>query len=182
MKNVKKLLIVAVAIGGAFGAGSAMAADGNISFQGLVNTSPCSISPASQNMTVNMGSWNTTTFTSKGSKSAAAPFAIDLLRCSADKTANVRFDGISDTDGNLRIGAGEVISSVAKGIAIQLQDSSGTAIAVGANSGDYAVLQGDNHLQFKAAYIQTADTPAGGGTAVTAGTANATAQFTVAYQ
>lgn len=182
MKNVKKLLIVAVATGGAFAAGTAAAADGNIRFQGLVNTSPCSISPASQNMTVNMGSWNTTSFTGRGSKTASARFVIDLLRCSADKTANVRFDGISDTDGNLRIGAGEVSSSVARGIAIQLQDSSGAAIQVGANSGDYTVLEGDNSLQFQAAYIQTADAPPGGGAAVTAGTANATAQFTVAYR
>ncbi len=181
MKNVKKLLIVAVSVSGAFAAGTASAADGNISFQGLVNTSPCAISPASQNMTVNMGSWNTDSFTAQGSTTAASKFTIDLLRCSADRTANVRFDGIADADGNLRIGAGEVISSVARGIAIQLQDSSGTAIQVGADSGDYAVLRGDNQLQFQAAYIQTAENPAAGGSAVTAGTANATAQFTVAY-
>ncbi|CAB3699247.1 Type-1 fimbrial protein, A chain [Achromobacter deleyi] len=182
MKNFTKRLVIAVGVSGAFVDGTALAADGNISFHGQVNASPCAISPVSQNMTINMGSWNTASFTAKGSKTVPAKFTIGLLRCSADKTASVRFDGISDADGNLRIGAGEVISSVAKGIAIQLQDSAGAAIQVGSNSGEYSVLQGDNHLQFQAAYIQTADSPVGGGSAVTAGTANATAQFTVAYQ
>ncbi|WP_025138063.1 fimbrial protein [Achromobacter sp. DH1f] len=182
MKNFTNCLVIAVGVSGAFAGGTAWAADGHISFHGQVNTSPCAISPISQNMTVNMGSWNTTSFTAKGSKTTPAKFTIGLLRCSGDKTASVRFDGISDADGNLQIGAGEVISSVAKGIAIQMQDSAGSAIQVGSNSGDYSVLQGDNHLQFQAAYIQTADIPVGGGPAVTAGTANATVQFTVAYQ
>ena len=75
----------------------------------------------------------------------------------------------------LRIGVGEVTGSFATGAAIEIADSGGTPINLGSNSAIYPLVAGNNSLQFQASYISVL-------AAVTTGTGNAVAQFTVTYQ
>ena len=113
-----------------------------------------------------------------GKRSTPSRFTIDLLGCgSTAKGATVSFTGTPDAvvNDDLRVGVGTVDGSSATGVAVEIGDSAGTKIPLGSESGNYSLVQGDNSLQFQAAYVST-------GPAVTVGKANATAQFTVNYK
>lgn len=158
---------------------AAFAADGTVNFIGEIVDAPCSISPQSQNLTVPLGKVSRTTLDGAAGKvSAPAKFSIDLLGCGATaKGASVTFAAPADAVNKnlLRVGVGEVDGGFATGVGIQVADSSGKQIPVGQASGNYTLTQGDNSLRFQANYMST-------GAAVTVGTANAMAQFTVAYK
>ena len=156
---------------------AAVAADGMINFNGQIVDTPCSISPASQNMTVPLGNVRRDLFTAVGVKATPARFNIDLNCGASAKGATVTFNGVPDANviDDLRVGVGEVAGAAATGIAIELGDSAGTKIGLGSESGQYTLVQGDNPLKFQAVYVQTLP-------AVTVGTANAVSQFTVNYK
>lgn len=173
--NIAKL--AAIAFAGVLSQG-AFAADGTINFNGQIVDTPCSISPASQNMTVPLGNVARDYFTALGKKATPAKFNIELLNCGATaKGATVTFTGTPDANvtDDLRIGVGEVAGAAATGVAIELGDSAGTKIGLGSESGEYTLVVGDNPLKFQAVYVQTL-------AAVTVGTANAVSQFTVNYK
>ena len=154
----------------------ALAADGTINFTGSIVDQPCSISPNSQNLQVPLGNVTRTTLDGAvGKKSTPAKFTINLLGCGATaKNAQITFSGPADND-NLKVNPGTAAStSLATGVAVELEDSNGAKIALGAASANYALTIGDNALQFQAAYVAT-------GSKVTSGIANAMAYFTVSY-
>ncbi|MNY27980.1 Fimbria A protein precursor [compost metagenome] len=168
----------------------ALAADGTVNFTGEIVDTLCSIAPSSQNLTVPLGKVSRATFydsnpiavgaaASVGKKATPAKFAIDLIGCGATATgAFVTFNGVAAAGNPDLLGlanAGQVGTATATGVAIELGDSAGTRIKLGEKSQEYILGKGDNSLKFQAAYIATA-------TAVTAGPANAVAQFTVAYK
>ena len=177
MKSLS-LTKAAVLVALAASAQAALAADGNVNFVGKIIDTPCSVSPNSANLTVPLGSVSTTSMNGGvGKRSTPAKFTIDLLNCSpaAGATATVSFTGTADASGNkLRVGVGEVTGTFATGVSIEIADSAGTPINLGASSAAYPLVAGNNSLRFQASYISTA-------AAVTVGTGNAVAQFTVAY-
>ncbi|OZI58532.1 fimbrial protein [Bordetella genomosp. 1] len=168
-------LALAAAIG--LASQGAFADDGTIDFIGEIVDAPCSIAPESQNLVVPLGKVSKAELSAAGKKSTPAVFKIKLLNCGASaKGATVTFNGATDATvkDTLSVTAGKVSGSGASGVAVELQDSSGAKIPVGAPSNEYALNVGDNPLVFKAVYVATA--------AATPGAADATAQFTVTYK
>lgn len=162
------------------------AADGTVNFTGDIVDAPCSIAPSSQAMTVSLGKVSRNAFdgaiagtASIGKKSIPAKFKIDLTGCGATaKGATVTFSGTADSDNAtlLRVAnAGQVGVSSASGVGIEIDDSAGTPISLGAASAQYVLGLGDNALNFQAAYVATKSI-------VTTGPANSVAQFTIAYK
>ena len=177
MKSLS-LTKAAVLIALAASAQAALAADGTVNFVGKLIDTPCSVSPNSANLTVPLGSVSTTSMNGGvGKRSTPAKFTIDLLNCSPPlaSTATVSFTGTADASGNrLRVGVGEA-SGFATGVSIEIADSAGTPINLECVVGRLSAGGGQQPLRFQASYYSTAAT-------VTAGTGNAVAQFTVAYQ
>ncbi|MGJ7509676.1 fimbrial protein [Variovorax sp. GT1P44] len=170
----------ALALVGALSQGAFAAPDGTINFTGEITDAPCSISPASQNIIVPLGSVSRTALDGAVGKRAPMPakFAIDLLNCGASaKGATVAFTGVPDLNDNTTLAiANTGMTGVQKatGVAIELGDSNGSKIPLGSQSAEYVLGQGDNSLNFQAIYVATQP-------AVTVGPANAVAQFTVTY-
>jgi type 1 fimbria pilin len=175
-----KFRFAALALVSAFSQAAIAAPDGTINFTGEITDAPCSVSPNSQNMLVPLGNVSRTELDGAVGKRApkSADFTIDLLACGASaKGATVAFNGAPDLDDNTNLAisnAGMVGVSRAGGVAIELADSNGTKIPLGAQSMEYVLGQGDNALKFQATYVATQPT-------VTVGPANAVAQFTVTY-
>ncbi len=174
---MKKTIIQAlVAAGLVAAAGVASADSGNISFQGNITQSACSISGNNLAMTVQMGSVATHEFSGIGSRnSVGTDFSISLLNCDTTvaQTASIAF----------KPGAGTVINNRllslengggAQGVAIALVDQAGKDVTVGGQALSYTLIDGTNQFNFKAFYEATEDT-------VTAGPANARAIFDVTY-
>ncbi|MBS0340537.1 MAG: fimbrial protein [Proteobacteria bacterium] len=153
----------------------AFAADGTINFEGEIINSTCSVSPKSQNMTVPLGKIKSSVLKVAGDLSTPSKFTIDLLDCDAAK-AKVTFSGPPDAINTdlLRLAGGLVGTTQATNVGVRIEDSSGVQIKLGQESQEYAVLPGANSLQFQARYQATGQS--------TVGIANATAQFTIAYQ
>lgn len=175
---MKKLVINAlIATSFSAFAGAVSADSGNISFQGEITTSPCSIGGGQQgaNMVVSMGSISTNNFNAIGDRSPAVPFTISLLNCdiTTQQLASISF----------RPGAGSVISNRmlglesangARGLAIALVDEDGIDVLIGVGTRTYTLIAGNNNFNFKAYYEAT-------DTSVTGGAANARAVFEVSY-
>lgn len=184
MQKTSFTKLAALAIAGVMSQG-AFAADGTINFTGEITTQACSVSPNSQNLIVPLGKVSTNAFggtpATIGAKSTPANFTIDLLGCDTTtiKNASVSFSGPGDFDNTTKLrlaNAGQAGVGSASGVAVEIANSAGTKIDLNTgNSGDYILGRGDNSLKFQAAYIATK-------TAVTAGPANAVAQFTIAYK
>lgn len=174
----KTLANVLVLAGFAAIAGTAVADSGNISFQGEITQSACSIGGGQQgaNMVVPMGSISTNMFNGVGSKAGdGTDFTIALLGCDTDVSENASI--------SFRPGAGSVINnrllslengSGATGVAVALVAEDGTAINVGGTATTYTLVKGTNNFNFKAYYEATAAD-------IKAGKANARAVFEVTY-
>lgn len=183
---MRKKILVPLAVAGVLSQ-AAWAADGTLHFTGDIVDAPCSISPASQHLSVPLGKVSRMAFDAStpgtaavGRKaSAIARFHIDLLGCGASaKGATVSFLGRADADDptQLRLSdPGPEGAAAASGVAVELGAADGTPIALGSPSGPYTLGLGDNSFQFQAVYVATRPT-------VTPGPAHATAQFTVVYK
>jgi len=169
--------IVAVAALGV-AAQSAFAIDGTVNFKGKIIEAPCSIAGESKNQNVELGTISTAYMaTADGTKSTPVPFVIKLMNCGETATgATVTFSGPphADNAAYLAVGLGETDPAV--GVGIEVLDSAGSQIANNAASANYSLGKGDFSLQFKAGYVTTKkDT-------VKSGSANAVANFTIAYK
>lgn len=177
-----------IAVIAAIGAMSqaALATDGTINFTGEITDNICSLAPESQLMTVPLGKITRNAFPTVGTGSTPAKFTINLVDCPlGSNKAKVTFSGTADSrvaelvaiDGS---GTGQL---AAQGVGIQIGDWEGKKIPLGSASRDYALSQGSNKLQFQARYVSTLPLTGAAPTdaLLTAGPANGTAQFTIAY-
>lgn len=158
---------------------AALAADGNIQFNGEIVDSPCSISPGATNLVVPLGKVSRASLEGAAGKlSTPAQFQIQLTDCSAAaKGASITFSGVPDTvqKDALALANSGGLEPNATGVAVQVRDANRAKIALGSESANYVLGQGSNNLRFEASYVSTGNT-------VTPGPANATAQFTVNYK
>lgn len=172
MKN-KLIAIVALSVAVC---GHSFAADGQVNFTGKILDSACEIINNTSNpIDVNLGQIAKTSFTGAGSKASATKFTIVMQNCPDTVTnASVKFDGTS-TNGDSNILALTQESGVATGVGIEISDASQNMLALGKQSESYPLTAGaTNNLEFVARYIATSD-------AITAGSANSVATFTINY-
>lgn len=154
---------------------------GVVHFTGSVVDAPCIVDNDSTAATVNLGQVKTSTTAKTGSiLGAAKPFTIHLSDCAQTTYTNaaVTFTGptVSGKADQLAVNGGGAGSTTASGIAIQVLDNTGKAVPVDGSAASAAqkLTAADNYLQYSAQYIATADT-------ITAGAANADANFNITY-
>ncbi|HEI8868027.1 TPA: fimbrial protein [Serratia odorifera] len=179
------LLVMAMAATAALSLSSAFAADGQINFKGEILDSACQVvNSVSSPLDVTLGKVAKTAFSGAGSTASPTKFTLQLSGCPASVTsATVKFDGPA-ADGDNGVLALTQESGVATGVGIQLTDASQKVLPLFDESAPYKLTPSTagttggadvvNDLAFIARYVATAAT-------VTAGPANAVANFTVNY-
>lgn len=150
------------------------AADGEINFTGSVIDTACTMDIGANNkMSVILGNVAKTAFSGPDSVSSVTEFDIKLKSCPEVTTASVKFDGVT-VPGNNEVLALTEETGAATGVGIQITDQANKIVTFKTATDSYPLAAGDNTLPFFASFIQT-------DAAVVAGTANATAQFTINY-
>ncbi|UNK73902.1 fimbrial protein [Raoultella planticola] len=151
---------------------------GQIEFSGSITDTSCNIDSTSANQIVDLGKWASSYFTGAGSETTKTAFHIKVKDCPATVTkVSVLFDGTRDSNHSNLL----AVNGGAQGVAIKLyEDDKATPINLGTESKDQAVIAGTSgsnsgtaDLEFFADYISTS--------AVSAGSANGTANFNMVY-
>ncbi|WP_421669048.1 fimbrial protein, partial [Raoultella planticola] len=151
---------------------------GQIEFSGSITDTSCNIDSTSANQIVDLGKWASSYFTGAGSETTKTAFHIKVKDCPATVTkVSVLFDGTRDSNNSNLL----AVNGGAQGVAIKLyEDDKATPINLGTESKDQAVIAGTSgsnsgtaDLEFFADYISTS--------AVSAGSANGTANFNMVY-
>ena len=154
---------------------SVTVAGGTINFTGSVIVAPCTVSAVTN---VNMGEVKLSSIDIAGDKSPKIPFNINLSNCDlTNTTGNVAFTfgGLTSQDSTTILqltGHG-----AAGGVGLRILDSSQTPVIFDNNTaGASHTLAGTPEIamQYTASYIATSG-------AMSAGTANASATFSVTY-
>ncbi|RDK08678.1 fimbrial protein [Cupriavidus lacunae] len=177
-----KLLAALIVAGTAMGAQFAHAADGTIQFTGKITAQTCTINgngSGSKDFTVALPTVSASTLNVAGNTAGRTPFQIALTGCTPN-TGNVHtfFEAGPTTDastGNLILNTGGA-TNVQIGL---LNGGTFTAIKAGfadasQNSTVVAITSGAATLPYAAQYVATG--------AATAGVANSSVMYTVAYQ
>ncbi|MEN0617379.1 fimbrial protein [Klebsiella indica] len=169
-----KMKLLAIAVPALFMASSVLAAEGDgstINFTGNIVEQTCSLADISKDQTVILGDVAASTFTGSGSVSTEAPFTITLEDCPlGTNDAVISFTGNIAGFGNTAMSTDDIDTT---GVGVQILDDSvpvslsGTVVKT--------LTEGTNELEFAARYVAM-------GEKVKAGSANATANFTVSYQ
>ena len=176
-----KLISAVIFTGAATASQFAAAADGTITFNGTITAQTCTINgngSGSSNFTITLPTVSSSTLATAGQTAGRTPFSIALTNCTPN-SGNVRtyFESGPTTDlttGNLILNAGG-----ATNVEIGLLNSDSTNIAAGAaeasqNSKPVAITSGKATLNYYAQYVATG--------AATAGAANSSVMYTMAYQ
>jgi major type 1 subunit fimbrin (pilin) len=144
-----------------------------VTFTGSIKENTCVLANGSLGQVVQLGDVESSVFASAGSASQPVNFTIALEQCDS-ANASITFSGTTATDEVLSVtGSGTVASGLGiqileNGTPLKVDGSAASAIkAVGAGSAD--------EFNFSARYFALDNS-------VSAGEANATAQFTVKYQ
>lgn len=163
-------------------ASSVMAQDGQVNFTGKIIEAGCQVDSTVANpQTVKLGEVAKAAFAAAGDTAATTEFTLVLSGCPDEllgKPVSVKYDGTPDTTNNdyLQL-TGYGASDVASGVAIQLLNANGTALPLGSASTP-VIINADaaesTNLDFFARYVATA-------AAVSAGTADGSANFTLTY-
>ncbi|MEH0885557.1 fimbrial protein [Enterobacter sp. UNJFSC 003] len=172
-----KMLMVLLAAGSAFTLTQAFAAAGTVNFNGNILDSACDVDVASQNQVVVLGDFYKTAFPATGARAAAKQFNIVLKNCPVTVTnTKVRFDGTPDGMNASLLAIDTSVTGAATGVAINLMSADKADLPLHGGNGYTYFLSStaDNTLNFYAQYVSTA-------AAVTAGPANAVANFSVVY-
>ncbi|MEP8861262.1 fimbrial protein (plasmid) [Enterobacter asburiae] len=189
-KNMKRTVISSLIVASAFISGIAQAATvngGTVNFEGELVNAACAVK--TQNLTVPMGQFRTASFASVGATSGSVPFNIELTGCDSSIGGTAATGTTPAVPGRVAVGFTGVVDSTnpnalalsagagsASGVALRILDKRGTPVALDGTAGTATpMMNGDMKLPFSASYISTAAT-------VQAGTANATALFTLTYQ
>ena len=166
-----KKAFVAAALMSTFAFNTAHAADGQINFTGRILASTCDIAPGDVNQTVALGAHAIDAFKGAGSQVGDTSFSFNLSGCDASiNGARVIFEGTRDDDNSdlLKV-------SAAQGVGIGIYEADGTTLVnLGQSSALQPITSNAGVLAFVAKYVSTA-------ASVTAGEANATADFTIQY-
>lgn len=154
----------------------AYAADGTINFTGNILDTACTVNTSTSTQTVNLGDIARSTFSSAGSVASPTAFNIILENCPASvNSASVRFGGTTNPDNSslLSLSSGQT----ATGVGVALFEGDGSTQIPLSTPSNQIVLDpaAANTLKFVAKYMATSNT-------VTAGSANATTDFTITYQ
>ncbi|HEX4503365.1 MAG TPA: fimbrial protein [Scandinavium sp.] len=175
---MKKNLITAVfAAAAALSMSHAFASAGTVNFTGEILDAACDVDVASKDQTVVLGTFNKSEFAAAGDITAATKFNIVLKNCpDTVKTAVIRFDGTPETTNSDLLAIDSSDEDAAAGVAIHLMTADKASLPLhGSNSYSYKLSStAANTLDFYAQYQSTV-------AAVTAGTANAVANFSVVY-
>ncbi|PVZ82619.1 fimbrial protein [Serratia sp. S1B] len=168
---MKKNIIVATLVAAAaMTTASAFAADGTVNFTGSIIDTSCNVTNLSSgSLNVDLGSVSKASLSSAGMKSDPKAFSINVTNCPTD-AVSVSFDGTS-AGGNNNLLA--LSNSTATGVAVEITDAKGIVVPLYKSSSSYALTANAANLNFVARYVATG--------AVGAGTANATADFTINY-
>ena len=157
---------------------SSEGAGGQVIFNGSITDSSCNVDSSSNGQKVDLGKWASTYFTSTGFETTKTPFHIKVKDCPSTVTSvSVLFDGTRDTHNSDLL----AINGTASGVAIKLyEDDKSTPVDLGAVSRGHSVTAGASgaatgtaDLEFFADYVSTS--------AVSAGSANGTANFNMVY-
>lgn len=186
MSTKKTALYIALSLA-SIASASSMAADGKINFTGKITDTPCTVSIPSQNRDVPLGNVPSTELATAASKSASKQFQIDLLNCSATvKTATITFGGAVATPTGAGVAdatlfavnspEGGAVGSTATNVGIEISDSTGAVLTPNKASSTLtlAAKTPSQSLYFNARYKSLGS--------ATTGDANATTDFTIAYQ
>ena len=176
--NFKKVALASV-MGLILASGAASAKDqghGKVTFTGSIIDAPCSISPDSDDQTVDLGQVSNAALEANSGSGTSVPrnFEIKLENCTLGtmKSVATTFTGaagvVADSLG---------ITGTAKGASIILTDGSSKQIKLGEATAPQALQDGDNTLLFSA-YLQGN----GASATVVPGDFSAVADFTLAYQ
>lgn len=176
--NKKLITLTFLAVSGI--SSTAFADDGKIDFTGNIIEAGCTVdSTLTAPQTVKLGDVAKTAFNGAGTSAANTRFTLALTNCPdalKSKPVVVKYDGTPDAINSDYLQLTDSgTAGVAQGVAIQLLNASGTALPLATSSEAKNIsATGDAKLIFSARYIATDDT-------VTAGTANGTVNFTLAY-
>ncbi len=144
----------------------------NIRFTANIVNWSCSINTVSQNISVNLGTWDTRTFRHSGTTTTPAYFSISLNNCN-NNSLTTTFSGNADSNDSNDLALDS--ASTATGVAIQLMNADKTALALNKPSTAVSINESGNvTLGFYAAYVSSAKK-------ILPGSANAEATFTVNY-
>ncbi|WP_412527121.1 fimbrial protein [Burkholderia lata] len=191
-----KHILALTAIAATFAAGSAMAADGTISFTGKITSASCSITGGSganvsgdKTVSVNLGTVSSDSIPDPTSTSIAAATSINLnLNCGNTAegltTVKVKFDPISgsgvDASNNMLL----QVTGGAEGVGIGLYDKANKLLNLAANETfDAPLVKGGTEtapvytaaLNMRAGYVKN-------GATFKSGNANGTLPFTLTYE
>lgn len=173
----KNLIAIAIVASAALSMSNAIAGgNGQVNFTGAITDNACTITnTVTSPLDVNLGVYASSELNGgAGKETTKQGFKIALTGCPASvPQASVNFDGTNDTNNPVLLKLTQD-AGVATGVAIQLYDDAGTALALHTKSKSYPLVTGDNTLAFNAAYKSTLGT-------VTAGPANAVANFSIIY-
>lgn len=173
---MNKKLIALSLLAASASVSTANAADGTINFTGNITDQACTVSTSSASQTVALGTISASSFGAAGATSAPTSFDIVLTSCPPALTsASVKFDGATNAaNSNLLAITGG--TGVATGVGIALYESNNSTLIPVASASAAKALSSTNDttLTYIAKYMSTA-------ASVTAGTANAVSDFTIAY-
>ncbi|MDF3931442.1 fimbrial protein [Pseudomonas citronellolis] len=102
---MNKTLAAALACAAGLGlCASAQAADGTLTFEGVINARTCTLDPATSNQTISLSGVNTTDFTGVGTYAGSQPFTLKVSGCDTDAVVAALFatgGSVDPTNGNL---------------------------------------------------------------------------------
>ncbi|MDX5627704.1 MULTISPECIES: fimbrial protein [unclassified Brenneria] len=148
----------------------------NVQLTVTVLANSCVVSQDSVNKTVDLGNWASKQFIGAQQSPYPTRFQITLEDCGAATTGvQVTFTGTQDANDSTLLALNS--DSTAANVAVAILDKDRNRIAIGQPSEVYALTAGGGNqpLTFYGQYVRT-------GAAVTPGSANADATFTLSYQ
>jgi major type 1 subunit fimbrin (pilin) len=178
---MKKIILSTAIIGTALlSSVAAHASDGTINFTGQLQSSTCSVSSASQTLSVTLPTLATSALAAGvGTVAGSTPFSIAITGCTSGSTATTYFEtnaNVDQSSGRLNLATG----STATGVQLQLTNSNNSVINLAKPSGSQnvvaAAITGGNATEtFAVAYYATSAT-------VGAGSANSNITYSMVYQ
>ncbi|WP_175995512.1 fimbrial protein [Burkholderia stabilis] len=186
--NIARIVQGLAAVGIIASMSPAMAADGEIAFNGKVLSTTCSIgagggATGGKTMTVKLPSVSASTLTTAGNVAGRTPFSIVLSGCTGDSTkVSTVFepgDTIDAASGRLNLVSAGAEDTVAKNVQINLLNDKQAPIVAGAaagqqNSQQVTLTDGGATLNYFAEYYATGKS--------VAGSANTRVQYSLDYQ